>query len=75
MSAQVQEVEAAALLQSLGLGHVIACRLDEQDRRLLSATWRRYQAVGDRELSESVDHDGCHLCSLTIAAHMAYDSG
>jgi hypothetical protein len=31
--------------------------------------------VGDRELSESVDHDGCHLCSLTIAAHMAYDSG
>jgi hypothetical protein len=75
MSAQVQEVEAAVLLQSLGSGHVIACRSDEQGRRLLSVTWRRYRAVGDRELAESVDHDGCRLCSLTIAAHMAYDSG
>jgi hypothetical protein len=74
MSAQVQEGEAAALLQSLGSGHVTACRSSEQDRKLLSVTWRRYRAMGDRELSES-DHDGCRLCSLTIAAHMADDSG
>jgi hypothetical protein len=75
MSAQVQEVEVAGLLQSLGPGHVTACRSDEQDRKLLWVTWRRYRAVGDRELSESVDHGGCRLCSLTIAAHMEYDSG
>lgn len=34
MSAQEQEEVAAVQLQALGSAHVIACRLDGQDRRL-----------------------------------------